>query len=405
MVNIALKEEKIITLNSNKPAFAISKKSAMDKILIIGGGIAGLTTAAALQQKGISYEIFEAVPEIKALGAGISLAGNAVSVLKHLQLEEAAREGGHVISQIILQDQRGKKISITDTRKLLEPLGLFNVGIHRGTLHRILLSKVTHQNIHTNKKAIAFQEKPDRIIIQFSDGSEYEGAGAIVADGIHSIIRQQIYPQSVPRYAGYTCWRGVGPNRLNVNGLAAETWGRAGRFGYVPLGNNEIYWFACVNARRNSNTMKGYTIHDIATRFSGYAHPISAIIRDTPEENLLWNDIIDIKPLPRLAFGRLVLIGDAGHATTPNLGQGACQAMEDALEVSTQLASTDSVKQAFANFEQNRLKRVHYIVNESHKIGKIAQLENPFLIALRNMAFRLTPQRMQEQQVKRVLNI
>jgi 2-polyprenyl-6-methoxyphenol hydroxylase-like FAD-dependent oxidoreductase len=375
-------------------------------ILIIGGGIAGLTTALALQKRNIDFIVFEAVPEIKTVGAGITLAGNAMRVLKKLGVEAEVKKRGHLIFSMIIEDDKGKSISVMDAEKLSREHGLDNVAIHRAELHQALLKNIPAGKIITNKKAIGYEEKSDQVVIHFEDGSFAEGKAAIVADGINSNIRKKLLPHTTPRYSGYTCWRGVVENTWNLLHHAVETWGSNGRFGYVPIGDNKVYWFACKNAPQQDEAMRQYTLADLVLNFKNYVHPIPSILENTPESELIWSDIIDLKPISRFAFGRVLLLGDAAHATTPNLGQGACMAMEDAMYVAEKLDQhREDVAKAFTSFESKRIARTHYIVNTSYRLGKLAQAENTLGIKLRNAIFRNTPVWVNERQMAKVLDI
>ena len=374
-------------------------------VLIIGAGIAGLTTAIALQQKGIDFLVFEAVPEIKPVGAGISLAANAMLVLQKLGISEEVKRNGHSILSMAVQDENGKRISFVDSQKFKAHRGMENVAIHRGELHRILISHIDQSKIITNKRAAGFVECHDHVSVSFEDGSTCVGSAVIVADGIHSVFRKKLIPNSLPRYSGYTCWRGIVKNIWNLSQSAVEIWGAAGRFGFAPIGNNQVYWFACKNAQSKDANMMRWNTETLAVNFQSFAQPVSTMIRNTPASELIWSDISDLEPPDQLAFGKVVLIGDAGHATTPNLGQGACMGIEDALVISEELAKTNSVEIAFQTFEQKRLRRTCFIVNTSYRLGKIAQLENKILIAIRNTLFRCTPAVVHERQVAQVLNI
>ncbi|MEQ1586195.1 MAG: FAD-dependent monooxygenase [Cyclobacteriaceae bacterium] len=377
-----------------------------NRILIIGGGIAGLTTALALQRRNIDFMVFEAVPEIKAVGAGISLAGNAMRALKKLGVDEEVKRRGHLISSMIIEDEKGKRISIMDAEKLSREHGLENVAIHRADLHQVLLNTVDSYKIVTGKKAIDFNEEPESITIFFDDGSQEQGRAAIIADGIHSSIRKKLLPGVSPRYSGYTCWRSVVENTWSIQHHAVETWGPNGRFGYVPIGNNKVYWFACKNAPIKDEMMSLFSVADLADNFKSYAHPIPEMLKDTSDTDLIWSDIVDLKPISQYAYNRILLLGDAAHATTPNLGQGACMAMEDALFVAEIIdKQPENIVNAFKSFEQERVPRAHYIVNTSFLLGKLSQWENPVLAKFRNMLFRLIPDWVNEKQVARVLEI
>lgn len=377
----------------------------MKKVIIIGGGIAGLTTALALQKKDIEYEIYEAVPEIKAVGAGISLAGNAMRVLHHLGIGTEVRQRGQLIYSMKIADAAGKEITVMDAEKLSQQYGLDNVAIHRAELHAALMQPIPRSRIGTHKKAIGFKQDNEGVVIMFDDGTQAAGSIAVVADGIHSAIRKQLDPESVPRYSGHTCWRGVVKNEWNLSHHAVELWGAAGRVGYVPIGNNQVYWFACKNAPAHSAEMQRYSVDEVLRNFKHYAEPVPQIIAATAAGDLIWNDIVDLKPIHRFAFGKILLIGDAGHATTPNLGQGACLAMEDALVLANELDQAGVGELALKQFEKKRMARTHYIVNTSFRLGRVAQWEHPVLIHLRNAMMRVTPAWVGEKQMRTVLDV
>jgi 2-polyprenyl-6-methoxyphenol hydroxylase-like FAD-dependent oxidoreductase len=267
------------------------------------------------------------------------------------------------------------------------------------------LSKINSQSIYTNKKAIDVIQKENSVEIKFQDGTRHETEFLIAADGIHSAIRKKLVPKSEPRYSGYTCWRAVIDNtKLNLMD-SSETWSTKGRFGIVPLANNKIYWFACVNANQNNTSFKEYKVKDIHKQFKNFHEPIPALLRETKDVHLLWNDIIDLKPIDKYVYNNIVLIGDAVHATTPNLGQGACQAIEDAVVIAKEVQENINIKEAFINFEKRRIKRTHYITNTSWTIGKIAQTENKLLAGLRNFIFRLMPPSVNERQLKKLYDV
>lgn len=375
-------------------------------VLITGGGIAGLTAGIALHQKGVDFLLVEAVPEIKALGSGITLAGNAMRILKKLHIDEWVKSKGNQITSMIIQDEKGNFISVMDMEKLVSMHDMYNIAIHRGALHEILLSQIPEEKILTGKKVRSVREENEKVTLTFEDGSEMAGSAMIAADGIHSVIRKQLVPRTEPRYSGYTCWRGLAENKWGITTEAYETWGPAGRFGYVPIGGKLIYWFACKNSSRGNDSMKRFGISDLADNFSRYPHPIVEIIQGTAEEYLIWNDIIDLKPLKQFAFSRVLLTGDAAHATTPNLGQGASLAIEDAWTVAEVISNDPrDITLAFRNFEKQRLARAQFIVNTSYRLGKIAQIENRLIARIRNSLFRIVPETVNQKQAEQILGI
>ncbi len=377
----------------------------MKQYTILGGGIAGLTAAIALRQKGIPAHVFESAPEIKPVGAGLVLAANAIKGYVKLGIAEKIIARGRLLPTFSILDRQGRRITHADAARIGRKYGIHNFAIHRPELHEALLAELDPAFLHTGAYAEKVEQAGGRLRVHFRDGAVHETDYLIVADGIHSPIRRQLVPGSTPRYAGYTCWRAVIDNPgLDLSG-ATETWGTRGRFGIVPLANSRIYWFACVNAPQNDPAMRNLGIRGVQRIFEKFHEPIPAILAATRDENLLWNDIIDLKPIPRFAFGNIVLIGDAAHATTPNMGQGACQAIEDAVILADELAAHTDPAAAFAAFERRRLARTHFIVNNSWTLGRIAQWSNPWLAGLRDALFRLIPESANEQQLKRVLEV
>jgi len=375
------------------------------QVTIIGAGIAGLTTAIALNKIGVNTLIYEASPTIKGIGAGLVLSANAIIAFSRLGIMEEVIQCGRILPSFLILDQKGKQISRTNSKRISTKYGVDNFAIHRGELHRLLLSKLDSSSIHADKKAIDIEQKINSVTVKFEDDSTLETEFLVAADGIHSAIRKKLLPFSRPRYAGYTCWRAIIDNDLLDLTESSETWGTNGRFGVVPLTNSQVYWFACINAPQNDSKLKNYSIKDLLHHFKEYHEPIPAILSETQNTNLLWNDIIDLKPIDKYAFGNIILIGDAAHATTPNMGQGACQAIEDAIVLSNELSKNVDFKEAFKNFEKRRIRRTHSIANLSWYIGKIAQLDNRLLVSLRNFVFRLIPERFNETQLKRLYKV
>lgn len=366
---------------------------------IIGAGIAGLTTALALNRIGIRTLIYEAAPAIREIGAGIGLGANAIMAFDRLGIKDEVIALGRILPSFSILDEQGNRITHTDSARVSLKYGVDNFTIHRAELHHLLLSKIDPRNLVIQKRAVDIEQSGTVSKVFFQDGSVHESDFLIMADGIHSPLRQKLIPGSVPRYAGYTCWRAVIDNsQLNLD-ETSETWGAGKRFGIVPLAKNKIYWFACTNAPRESEMFKNFKVRDLQDHFKNFHESVRSILKETKNEQLIWSDIIDLKPLQRFVFQNALLIGDAGHATTPNLGQGACQAIEDAVVLAQELEKEMNVGLAFKNFERRRMDRVHYITNTSARIGQVAQWQNSFAVVLRNFLFRRIPAKLSDRQL------
>ncbi len=360
------------------------------KVLIVGGGIAGLTLAHALQQKGIDYDVYEAAPRLEIAGAGITLAPNALAVLDRLGLVAAVSEAGAALKSMDITDEKMRPVQSIDMEAISRVVGQRSLAIHRGRLQQVLLAGLPAENIHTGKRLSSLEETSEGIIARFEDGTAAGGDLLVGADGIHSAVRKAIFPKSEYRYSGQTCWRGVAPlgqiTRLQHG--AVEAWGKQARFGMVDIGHGEAYWFAVLNAPEGGQDDRQTIKNTLLERFASFGETVRALISGTPDAAIYRSDIRDLKRLDSWSKGRVCLMGDAAHATTPNMGQGGCQAMEDAWFLAQELANQPTAK-AFRSFELRRRKKVDLVVNQSWLIGKIAHV--PFGRGLRNALFRATP--------------
>ncbi len=375
-------------------------------IAIIGGGIAGLTTALAFEKLGIDYKIFERNEVIKEVGAGIWLAPNALQVLDWLGVLNQIQSQGNEVLEITISDQKMKSISDSSQKSMKKKYGFSTIAIHRAKLQQILLDEVP---VHKIGLGMAFshcdfiENKP--IKIHFESGQTFNADALIGADGIHSKVRNQIFPKSVIRHSGQTCWRGVCEFELeeNFRNHAYEMWGGKWRFGFSNISAAKIYWFAVINEISEKEDDPN-TLHEQLLDYFKTFHPkVNNLIRNTPVEQIIRNDIIDLKPMKTWHKGKICLIGDAGHATTPNMGQGGAQAIEDAYYLSNMISQNKNFEKAFEKLEAKRKKKVQSIVSQSWSIGKMAHWEN--LTNIRNLLLRSLPKSIFNKQLIKLYTI
>lgn len=211
-------------------------------------------------------------------------------------------------------------------------------------------------------------------------------------DGLHSVVRQQLFPQVALRYSGYSAWRGVLSTEDEVAlGIAFETWGRGSRFGMVRINEQQVYWFATANVPAGQRQTATQGKDWLRQRFQGWHDPIESILAAMPAEAILHNDIYDFKPIKRWSQGRVTLLGDAAHPTTPNMGQGACQAIESSVVLARSLGQGNDVAASLRQYEAERMPRTAWITNQSWRIGRMGQLENSLVCALRDFMMSVTP--------------
>jgi 2-polyprenyl-6-methoxyphenol hydroxylase-like FAD-dependent oxidoreductase len=359
------------------------------KIAIVGGGISGLATALALKRIGLTVSIYEKKAENSKTGSGIALGSNALKALHYLGVLPQIQERGISSNQYIIFDNHGKPITTLHSEQTDYPLYTF---IHRTDLIDILLNALSAEHIFYNKKLVFFTTNHKKSQLFFEDGTIVNTDYLLACDGIHSAIRDQLFPNKHLRYAGYTCWRGVVENyHQHSPQFYSETWGPKGRFGIIPLSNNRLYWYALKNGEPNDIRLQEWKTDELLNNFSDYHHPIPHIIKNTLDENVSRRDIYDLEPLFHYVYDRILLLGDAAHATTPNLGQSACLAIEDAVFLAKCKEQEKHLEAALTCFERIRLSRTKKVVQESWMFGKIAQIDNPFICSVRNVVMKWTP--------------
>jgi 2-polyprenyl-6-methoxyphenol hydroxylase-like FAD-dependent oxidoreductase len=277
------------------------------------------------------------------------------------------------------------------------------VVIHRADLLALLAQQIDPKRLHLGQACVGFEQNGDEITARFQNGETARADALIGADGLRSLVRTQMFGSLPIRYSGYTAWRAVVEPSSGHSLLMGETWGRGCRFGIIPMSGGRVYWFATNNAPEGDRNPEGRTKEQLSRLFRGWHEPIEALIAAAQEGSILRNDIYDMDPLPKCVLGRAALLGDAAHAMTPNLGQGACQAIEDAVVLAACLKKNASVTSALLEYERRRIPRTRKFVLGSRWFGVIAQRQNPALCWLRNAAIRATPQWITARQVKSLL--
>lgn len=341
---------------------------------IIGAGIGGLTTALAFEKRGINYQLFEKSPKLSEVGAGIWLAPNALQVLEYLNVLDKVKSEGNSIDRITLGKADLSPLSDNYQAIVKNKFGYSTIAIHRAQLQKILLEKIPQEKIFLGKGFQSFKKlNTGKIKIIFDDNSEAETDFLIGADGINSKIRNQLFPESSTRYSGQTCWRGIANIKLDkeFEHRGIELWGNQIRFGISKIAKDKVYWFAVVLDKQNLKDESRLVQEKLLKMFNDFHPLVKKIIASSSIDKIIRNDINDLKPLESWHKGNICLIGDAGHATTPNMGQGGAQAIEDAYYLS-KLIENNPNQNVFELFQQKRQKKVNTIVKQSWATGKMA---------------------------------
>ncbi|MBJ6759152.1 FAD-dependent monooxygenase [Myxococcaceae bacterium JPH2] len=368
------------------------------KVLIVGGGIGGLALGAALARRGVTADIIERKPQPADEGAGIVLGPNVMAVMKGLALHEDILAAGHPVDTARITDAHGRVLQ--ETAYAVSGLPLPATALHRQHLMRVLGSASPAPRFGVS--VLKLLGVADGVDVEFSDGATGRYDLVVGADGIHSTVRTFICGEEVlPRYSGYTCWRVVVDGHFGES--VVEMWGRGRRLGVVPLGEGRTYVYATLNAARRAPP----PWKDLAGFRAAYAEfsgpPARAALAAVHRlEGMLHNDIEDCSA-PRWWRTGVVLLGDAAHAVTPNLGQGAGLAIEDAAALAQLLMTMGPTDAALARYESLRRPRAERILGRSWSMGRIAQWESPLARGLRNALLAWTPESVTRAELEKVV--
>jgi 2-polyprenyl-6-methoxyphenol hydroxylase-like FAD-dependent oxidoreductase len=355
--------------------------------IVVGGGIGGLSATIALRRAGIQAEVYERAPELREVGAGISLWPNATRQLRRWGLLDDVLRRGFRFSAGEMRDARGTVL----TRMHLPSADAPSVLIHRADLHAVLADALPPWAVRTGAEFAGLRASADGVEADFGEAGTVEGPFLVGADGLWSAVRQGVLGDGAPVYRGYPVWRGVAPAGAAEWTSLTETLGRGLRFGTVPIGGARVAWWATANEAEDADDAPEGRKAKLLRLFGDWHRPIPLLIEATPEDEILKNGTYDRPPVRRWGRGRVTLLGDAAHPTTPNLGQGGCMAIEDAAVLARCLTETDDVPAALRAFEARRFRRTAWITRESLRYGRVAQWQHATAVRLRDALFRLAP--------------
>jgi 2-polyprenyl-6-methoxyphenol hydroxylase-like FAD-dependent oxidoreductase len=370
------------------------------RVLIVGAGPGGLTAATAFARAGIDAQVFERAPQLGEIGAGLGLQTNAVRALTELGLGTEVLDRAVSVNQEIYS-RRGRLLARLPYDEIARERSVPGVSILRRTdVQEILRGAVDPGKLHLGAECVGVEQDSDSAIAHFADGSSERGALIVGADGLRSVVRSAMHGEQEPRYSGFTSWRAITTQDPSL--LPADVFrlfiGPGTQFALFPL-RGAIYWSGTfVAPAGEQDPVDGHRAACLL-RFGGFPSPAATLIESTAEEDIFRTDIYDRDPIGQWTGGRLVLLGDAAHPTTPFQGQGASMAIEDAVALAKAVSSSaglidaSALARALESYQAQRAERANAIVLQSRGRGESYKWTNPIKCAMRNTGMSLVPAR------------
>jgi 2-polyprenyl-6-methoxyphenol hydroxylase-like FAD-dependent oxidoreductase len=363
-----------------------------DRALVIGAGIAGLATAIALQRAGREVLVLERAPQLGEIGAGISLWPNAVKALRRLGVGDAIEAAGAPAHDAAFRSWRGAQLGASITDQLQGRFGAPLVLVHRARLQAVLRRALGPDAVRFGAECAALEQNADAVTVRLVGGGVERGAVVIGADGLRSSVRTALMHDGPPRYAGITAWRGVVPldDALARRVAGGESLGRGSLFGVAALNGSQVYWWAGMRRREGGGDTPRAEKSSLLHTFADWHDPIPELVAATPPDAIIRTCLYDRPALERFSVGRVALAGDAAHPMLPNLGQGAGQAIEDAVVLGEELTAADVVA-ALERYGARRAAHTANVMKASRQMSRIAHLRSPLAAGLRNAMLRASP--------------
>lgn len=346
--------------------------NAVKKVLIVGGGIGGLCAAIALRRKDIEVDLVELKTQWTVYGVGIIQQSNVVREMAKLGVLDGYLDAAYAFEDVTIYTTAGEQLARIPGRRLAGPEYPANVGISRLALHQVLIETTVAlgASIRLGLSVQTLEQVGEGVDVQFTDGSRGRYDLVVGADGLYSKMRGLLFGEKYPpRFTGQSVWRYNFPRIAGIDHLASFQ-GPAGNAGLVPLGRDQMYMFVTSHEPSNPRMDAATLATEMRQRLNGFTGLIGEL-----REQISDSDLVVYKPLEVVFVsepwyrGRVVLIGDAVHATTPHLGQGAGMAIEDAVVLGEELVGGGSVEQQLERFMARRYERCKFISESSVLAG------------------------------------
>ncbi|WBP86473.1 FAD-dependent monooxygenase [Kitasatospora cathayae] len=362
---------------------------ALHQAIVIGGGIGGLAAALALHRQGIPVNVHERAAALEPVGAGLALAPNALRALDRLGVGPRLRALATPHPAVGVRHPSGRWLARTSTAAVEAHFGDPIAAVARADVIAALVDALPEGTVRTDSPATVIDPGDHRqpAVVRTTDGDQPAGL-VVAADGIRSATRALLFPDHPgPRYSGFTTWRSiVTPGRRPA--AAGEVWGPGRLAGIVPLADDRIYVYGAALAPAGARAASEHA--ELQRLYGDWCAPVPQLFAMAEPDRILRNDVWDLAdPLPAQHHGRVALLGDAAHAMCPFLGQGACQAIEDAVVLASLLTPSADLATALPAYTAARLPRTTAVVTASRRTGALIALRTPAATLLRTTALTL----------------
>jgi 2-polyprenyl-6-methoxyphenol hydroxylase-like FAD-dependent oxidoreductase len=378
-------------------------------VLIQGAGIGGLTLAIAMVRRGYTVRMVERASGLSEIGAGIWMAVNPMQIFDRLGFAEKIMAAGWTIHRLTLQDHNGDILQVSDLSAAAKLFGFETVALHRSVLQRVLSEQLPSDVITFGTEVKSLSQSADSVSVLLTNNSKINAKIVAGADGIHSHIRQLASLGGETRYSGSSSYRAIarGANLLSpeLNHDAYEIWGKGCRLGFSKINADDYYWYMTFDSDPNKSFSPLARRTHAESLFCKFFPKWTRLLEKTQSDEILQTDISDLKRLHTWSSARIGLIGDAAHATAPNLGQGGAMAVEDAYSLTDAVEKVGLNGKAFELYENQRREKVDWTVSTSWNIGRMCHLKNPVMRGLRNVVLRKMLSSGGEKQIKKLYSI
>ncbi|RZG83763.1 FAD-dependent urate hydroxylase HpxO [Acinetobacter pittii] len=350
-------------------------------VVIIGAGMGGLTTGIALKKFGHQVRIFEQTEKILPVGAAISLWSNGVKCLNYLGLtDKIAKLGGQMDDLAYVDGLTGDVMTQFSLLPLIEEVGQRPYPVARADLQNMLMDEFGRDQIYLGKKMVSLEDKADYVEVHFADGSSTQADLLIGADGTHSLTRTYVLGLQIQRrYAGYVNWNGL--VEISEELAPAQQWttyvGEGKRASLMPVADGKFYFFLDVPLPAGLDNNRDEYKKLLKQYFVDWCQPVQQLIERLDPQKTNRVEIHDIEPFTQFYKGRVVILGDAAHSTTPDIGQGGCQAMEDAIYLARSLQiNTLGLEDALRRYQNKRNERANELVLRARKRCDVTHMKD-----------------------------